>query len=371
MKRNVLLLCHGYEAPFLSVANQYAALFKNTDFRVITVFIKGRPDTDVLEQSGADEVIFLDASPKQMSGLKRQLIKNVRELHLKYQFEFAIAHRYKSIYIASHIKQLFVIGVAHIDGVFNPLMRKLFTFSHRKNLLLLGVSKAIRDDIRRNTFFFDNEKVQHLYNSLDFESIRGKQLSRSEARQTLSLPEADYLFVNVGRLHEDKDQTTLIKAFAKIHHKLGNAKLIIAGKGRLQESLEKLCLSLNISNKVIFLGQVRNFYQYFRAFDSFVLSSIREGLPVALLEALAANVISIASNCNGSKEAIEGIGYSFNIGDEDELARQMMNVYSLSKQEQESIRTRMQEKIASHFSESAVKEHFWQLVAEKNILAKK
>jgi hypothetical protein len=49
----------------------------------------------------------------------------------------------------------------------------------------------------------------------------------------------------------------------------------------------------------------------------------------------------------------------------------MMNVYELSNKEQESIRMRIQEKIASHFSESAVKEHFWQLVAEKNILAKK
>lgn len=359
MKRNVLLLCHGYEAPFLSVANQYAALFKNTDFRVITVFIKGQHNSEIVEQCGADEVIFLDATSKQMRGLKRQLIKKVRQLHQQYQFEFVIAHRYKSIYIASHIKHLFVIGVAHIDGVFSPFMRKLFAFLQQKNLLLLGVSKAIRDDIRKSLFLFDDKKVQHLYNSLDFDSIRQKQLPRDEARRALSLPDDHYLFVNVGRLHEDKDQTTLIKAFAHVHMELPNTKLVLAGKGRLEQRLKSLVNELNLTEKVIFLGMVPEFYKYLNAFDTFVLSSIREGLPVSLLEAFAAEQICIASECNGNAEAISEAGYSFPVGDDKKLAEHLKTTFHLNNAERTNIIIKVNKKISEHFTESAVRQFFW------------
>lgn len=370
MERNVLLLCHGYEAPFLSVANQYAALFKNTDFRVITVFIKGQHNSEVVEQCGADEVIFLDASSKQMKGLKQQLIKKIRQLDKQYQFEFAIAHRYKSIYIASHVKNLFVIGVAHIDGVFTPLMRKLFAFFHRKNLLLLGVSKAIRDDIRKSLLLFDDEKVQHLYNSLDFQSIREKQLPRDQARQALSLPDNDYLFVNVGRLHEDKDQKTLIKAFAHARDALPGSKLIVAGKGRLETELKSLTSELGITDKVIFLGMVPEFYKYLRAFDTFVLSSIREGLPVSLLEAFAAEQVCIASECNGNKEAISEAGYSFPIGDHKKLAEQLKKTFHLNNAERMNIVGKVNRKISQHFTESAVRQYFWSMPALKARLKK-
>lgn len=367
LRQNVLLLCHGYAAPFLSVAIEYASFFKDTPYNVIVVFLKGSESQEVVEKLNVEKVIFLDASKTQLKGMKRELIKSVKALHEEFSFEFAIAHRYKAIYIASHLKDLFVVGVAHIDGVFSPLMRKIYVTMHQRRLAILGVSKAIRDDIRNALPLLPSGKVGYLYNSLDFEKMQQEQYPSSQARELLSLSKKDFLFLNVGRLHEDKDQTTLIKAFAKALPSMPNAKLVIAGKGRLESSLKQLSSELELTEKVIFLGNIPEAYRYMKGFDCFVLSSIREGLPVALLEAFSAGLISIASRCNGNTEAIENVGFEFNIGDYNKLSSNMIKVYNLSAADRGSIKEKLKNKIDRFFTQESVRKSFWQLPAIRAI----
>lgn len=363
--KNVLILCNDYNAPFLSVAREYASYFNNTDHDAIVVFLKGKKDTAVEEEIPAKEVIFLEASNNELGGFKRKLVNRIKKLHNEYQFEFIIAHRYRAIFIATQLKSIRVFGVCHIDGNFKRFSRKLYIRLFGQNLTLLGVSKAIRDDVRKSLPFFNQDRIVHLYNSLDFDKLRTTLLDRNIAKKRLAISETDFCFVNVGRLHEDKDQATLIDAFALASPEMPHAKLYIAGAGRLESALKQHVERLNLQEKIIFLGKVPEVFRYLKAFDCFVLSSIREGLPVALLEAYAAELPPIASLCSGNTEAIDGVTNGFEIGHSDQLADLMLKNYKLSSVEKNQLLSKLHQKLNANFSNEAVKAEFWKIVDQQ------
>ena len=84
MKENVLLLCHNYAAPFLSVAKQYVKLFDDSNYNVVTVFLKQEESQEVIDECAPSEVNFCNYPTKNLRGLKRKPIRFVRELHKKY-----------------------------------------------------------------------------------------------------------------------------------------------------------------------------------------------------------------------------------------------------------------------------------------------
>lgn len=356
----VLLLCHDYKAPFLSVATQYASLFKDSAYKVVTVYLKGDANDDVVRDSGADEVVFLNYRSKDIKGLKRKQIRDIRRLNQKYQFRFAIAHRYKALYIASHVPELFSIGVHHIDGDYNHFTRRFYVNRNRGKIALLGVSRAIRDDVRSYLPQWPAERIQHLYNSLDFAGMRAQQLPREDARAQLGFEPDNYVIANVGRLHNDKDQATLIRAFARVHAHMPKARLAIFGRGQLEATLLDQAATSGLHDKVV-ITAVPEIYRYMRGFDCFVLSSIREGLPVAMLEAYAAEVPAIASVCNGNTEAIDEVGASFAIGDDETLAQHLLAYYRMDAADTAAMRQRINKKIDENFTASAVRDCFWEL----------
>jgi glycosyltransferase involved in cell wall biosynthesis len=360
--KNALILCNDYNAPFLSVAKEYASYFNNTDSDAIVVFLKGKKDSAIEKEVSAKKVIFLEATNKELSGFKGKLTKQIRKLHHQYQFQFIVAHRYRAIFIATQLKDIPVFGVCHIDGNFKRLSRKLYIRFFGKNLTLIGVSKAIRDDVRKSLPFIKKEKIVHLYNSLDFETLRALLLDRSAAKKALAISETDYCFVNVGRLHEDKDQATLINAFVLALPQMPQAKLYIAGAGRLESALKHQVEKLNLQENITFLGKVPEVFRYLRAFDCFVLSSIREGLPVALLEAYAAELPPIASKCTGNTEAIEGVTEGFEIGHHGQLAALMIKNYEMPPAKKNQVISRLNHKLNVHFTNEAVKTQFWKIV---------
>lgn len=366
MTMYILQLCHDYKAPFLSVAKQYASLFEGTQYKVVTVFLKGEYSEDVVAKSGADEVVFLDNTTLSLRGLKLKQIRQIKHLHEQYKFTFCIAQRYKALYISSHLKNILTVGVLHIDGVFGKYFRRRYVIKNKEKIVLLGVSKAIRDDIRIALPGFPKERILYSYNSLNFDAIRSVQFERDEAREKLNLSEESFVFANVGRLHPDKDQKTLINAFLLVVEKMENAQLLIAGEGELRGELESQIKSLGLEGRVILLGMIQDVVLYLKAFDVFVLSSIREGLPVALLEAFSADLPCIASRCTGNEEAIRDVGYDFSVGDVVRLSELMLETFFLSEEKKEEIKKNMRKKINNEFAEDAVRTNFWRLPTIKN-----
>ena len=301
--RWILQFCHCHYGPFLDVARQYAALFKETPYKVLTVYLTGEPTDEAITGSASDEVIFLNFSSKQVGGLKLAAIGALKTIAASRDFAFVIAHRAKPTYIACLATKLPVISVHHAFGDYRRASRRWFANAFRNRLSLLAVSNAVRDDIRRCLPGWSADKIETLHNRLDVSAVEAEIIPRDAARETLGLPHDSLVIGNVGRLHPDKDQATLLAGFAKALPNLPEGVLLaIAGSGPLENSLKEQTIGFGIANRVRFLGQVPNVRRLFSAFDLFVLSSDHEPFGMVLLEAMAAGVPVIATDCGGAPE---------------------------------------------------------------------
>ncbi len=356
----ILQFCHGYDGPFLDCARQYAALFAGTRYKVCTVYLTGAPSAEVEAGSASDEVIFLDYSSRQVRGLKLKAIADFRRIAASRDFAVCIAHRFKPIYVALLGSQLPVIGVHHAFGDYKRRTRQLFANLFRKRLALLGVSDAVRDDMRACLPAWPGERIETLYNRIDIAAVQAEQVSREAARAHLGLPQGAWVVGNVGRLHPDKDQATLIRGFAQALPQLPAGSLLaIMGSGKLEASLKHLAAELGVTESVRFLGQVAGGRRYFKAFDLFALSSDHEPFGMVLLEAMAAGVPVIGTDCGGGREVVQGVGELFPLGDAAALAGALQR--QAQNRDLPALRERLQVHLQQRFSDAVVRERFWSL----------
>ena len=356
----ILQFCHGYDGPFLDCARQYAALFAGTRYKVCTVYLTGAPSAEVEAGSASDEVIFLDYSSRQVRGLKLKAIADFRRIAASRDFAVCIAHRFKPIYVALLGSQLPVIGVHHAFGDYKRRTRQLFANLFRKRLALLGVSDAVRDDMRACLPAWPGERIETLYNRIDIAAVQAEQVSREAARAHLGLPQDAWVVGNVGRLHPDKDQATLIRGFAQALPQLPAGSLLaIMGSGKLEVSLKHLAAELGVTDSVRFLGQVAGGRRYFKAFDLFALSSDHEPFGMVLLEAMAAGVPVIGTDCGGGREVVQGVGELFPLGDAAALAGALQR--QAQNRDLPALRERLQVHLQQRFSDAVVRERFWSL----------
>jgi glycosyltransferase involved in cell wall biosynthesis len=359
---HVLQICHSYYPPFLDCARQYAALFKGTQYKVTTVYLQGDFSQEVVDGSASDEVIFLGYKSSQIGGLKLGAINKIKSIVAQSHFKFCIAHRVKPTYVALLATNLPVISVHHNYNDYKKWSRRVLVNHYKKRILMLGVSNAVRDDLRRDLKAWSEDQIQTLYNRIDVATTQAQMLSKNAARIALNLPNNIFIIGNVGRLHHDKDQATLIKAFAKAKAKLpADSLLVIIGAGPLEHELINLVASLNLGQQVIFKGNVPNAKQYFKAFDLFVLTSDNEPFGMVLLEALAAELPIICSDCGGGAEVVKGVGDLFIFGNENDLNNRLIEFQNKKISTEAGL-----QKLHDMFSDQAAKASFWTMPQVKN-----
>lgn len=364
--RYVLQICHSYYEPFLDCARQYTCLFKDTPYKVITVFLQGEADSQVSEKTASHEVIFLGYQSHELKGMKIGIIKKIRSLVARYDFAACIAHRAKPTYVALMATQLPVFSIQHSFGNFSRFSRRLMVNTFKSRLTLLAVSNAVRDEIRDDLPGWPAEKIETLYNRIDLEKARSALLDRTTARATMELPADAWIVGSVGRLHPDKDPQTLIRGFAEALPDLPEkSMLVLIGKGRLEDELKRLVNELKLQDKVRLLGPVPEARRYFKAFDVFTLSSDYEPFGMVLLEAMVADVPIISTDCGGAAEVVSDVGELFPLGDSSALADALCK---LSKASHIPTVQSMQQRLHEHFSDNAIRQSFWKLKAVENCL---
>ncbi|MCP2727683.1 glycosyltransferase [Limnofasciculus baicalensis] len=138
------------------------------------------------------------------------------------------------------------------------------------------------------------------------------------------------IILGVGRLVKQKDFTTLIRAFA-IVRQFQPSRLVILGEGEQKDRLMALARELGVENDVAFLGFVENPYSYMARSSVFVLSSIQEGLPTVLIEAMAIGTPVVSTNCpSGPDEILANGKYGelVPVGDSKAMADGILRVLS-------------------------------------------
>jgi len=139
-------------------------------------------------------------------------------------------------------------------------------------------------------------------NGLDTTVYRPDQSRRAAVRATLGLRHDAFLWLSVGRLHDQNDHATLLRALTRLT--LAQPTVAIAGDGPLREPLETLAKQLRVNRSVRFLGLRADVPELLRAADGLVLSSTHEGSPNVILEAMATGVPVVATAVGGVPELV-------------------------------------------------------------------
>lgn len=152
---------------------------------------------------------------------------------------------------------------------------------------------------------------------IDVKGIHDLKVDRIQKRRELGVPEDAFVMLSVGDLNANKNHSTAIKAFAKAD--IPNSYYLICGEGELRNELSSLSEKLGVSQHVHLLGFRNDVREILKASDLFVFPSFREGLSVALLEAVSAGVTCIASNIRGNVDLLEQ-SQLFPPADEEKIA---------------------------------------------------
>jgi glycosyltransferase involved in cell wall biosynthesis len=369
MRKNILILGHDYTTQYVDIFNQYTRLFDNDRFEVTVAYLTGEPDEEIRERTLAENVLFLNFSKKSIRSLKINAIKTLLALTREKQFEIVICHRYKPTYIMMWVAQFckipVLVSVMHELRTMTSLKRKcLIAAIAGKNMLFAGVSNAVRDDLAKSLWFVPKNRILTLYNVVDVGLTEPQLLTRDVARNALKLSQDDFVFGNLGRLVKNKDQTSLIQAFAQIKPQCPNAKLMIVGSGELETPLKQLVTSLGLTNDVIFTGFLTTGFRYMKAFDCFVLSSTQEAFGRVLLEAMLAKLPIIATRVNGIPEVMGNTGTLVEAKDVSGLASAMQNIYAASQLERKVLGDNAYANALNSFSIPIFQQAFWQTLSQ-------
>lgn len=198
------------------------------------------------------------------------------------------------------------------------LIRYILKYLYKRKL---AVPIAISDIIASETlelYGLPSNVVETIYNPVDilkFANIRSKEKKNSEV-----------VFVNVARFSKQKNHNGLIEAFYEVSKINTNIKLILIGDGELRAEIKEKVERLGLTEKVEFTGNVLDIPQRLANSDIFILPSHYEGLPLTILEAMAAGLPVISTAVGGVPDIVKGNGMLVEAGISKELSEAMIKL---------------------------------------------
>lgn len=186
-----------------------------------------------------------------------------------------------------------------IGMILDYIIKKLYD---RADLIVV-VSKKLKE-LMKSKYRIDEKKIRVIYNPIDHKKIN--ELSNEPIDNSEINIFSKKVIINVGRMETQKGQWHLLKAYAEIIKRMNDCNLVFLGTGTLEKRLKILAARLGISENVYFLGFKKNPYKYISKSDVFVLSSLAEGFPNAVLEAMECGVPIVSTDCkSGPRELLE------------------------------------------------------------------
>jgi glycosyltransferase involved in cell wall biosynthesis len=181
---------------------------------------------------------------------------------------------------------------------------------------VVAVGDVVRDDLTRPParWFLPRERVRLIRNGVDTQVFVPGDEGRRGVRRALGFGEHVRLALCACRLHHQKGVDLCLRAFARLVRRNANAQLVVVGGGPARRELQDLAATLGMGDRVVFTGGVSRdrMPAFFQAADALVLTTRhREGLPLAVLEALATGVPAVVSSHLGSmlrvSQAVHGV----------------------------------------------------------------
>jgi glycosyltransferase involved in cell wall biosynthesis len=170
------------------------------------------------------------------------------------------------------------------------------------NRAFIAVSHSLKRDFQRHLGF---KNVKVLYNCIETaQFINVDESAVKNKRYELGISDDEIAILNIGRLHPQKGQLHLIKAFNLIHRKDKRFKLFISGRGAIEDELRNKINDFGLNGSVTLLKDRRDIPEVFKACNIFAFPSLYEGFGIVLVEAMASGVPIVASDIEGVNEIV-------------------------------------------------------------------
>ena len=192
---------------------------------------------------------------------------------------------------------------------------------------------AVGESVRRALIDFEGlpePRIEVIYNGCDLSQFDSKRSDRSLVRSELGLEEGEFVVIQVARLDRLKDWPTALRAVKLLLSEDPTARFVVVGDGEDRSRLERLSQELQLTERVLFLGSRPDVPRLLQAADAFMLSSISEGVPLTLIEAMASGLPCVATSVGGIPELIRDgeTGLLVRAGDHVGLAAQLARLAS-------------------------------------------
>lgn len=284
-------------------------LVQKPEFNLSVILFNGGRLGKEIEGLGIPVTIF----PETEWGSTKIFIELVREFK-KSNIRIIHTHKYKDTILAAPAAKL--CGIAHVvrtvHGLPEPfegmqafkmsLYEAIERTVHRYCVdSVIGVSSQIERKYKGEGTV---SRVTCIRNGIDLES-EPVQTDRWRTRKDLGVDAGTCLIGTVGRLTPVKGIPYLLEAASILLRQGANVKVLVVGDGSIRGDLETQVRDLGITANVVFLGHREDTDELLQALDIFVLPSLSEGIPMALLEAMATSRAVVASRVGGIPEIVE------------------------------------------------------------------
>ncbi len=290
-------------------------IVRNTDASDITYTICFLEGEDTLapefEAAGADVVDF-DAGfkfdPRAIARLARFLRHEKFDIvHAHLPYSQTLGRVFGRLGNVDHI----ITTQHNVPSERHPITRTLERITRPLDAATIAVAGDIERDFTGTVHRYEGQLDGQwctIYNGIDVTEFheRVQQADPDEFRARKGI-HGDPLFLTVGRYVPAKAQEDLVLAMNHLTEDFPQAHLLVVGWGEMESMLRKTVKEHDLSDAVTIVGRVpsEDIPEYYGLADVFVSSSVREGLPIAILEAMAANLSIVATDISGVKEVVE------------------------------------------------------------------
>lgn len=214
-------------------------------------------------------------------------------------------------------------GASHWEGGPTELLGR---FAMRRSRAVVAVSRDIERGVLDGKWAHPS-RLHTVLNGVDLEQFHPAE-DQDALRRSLGITPGVPIVGTVARLSPEKDQATLLRAFAELGSVLPDARLLIVGDGVLRPDLERLAGELGIAGRTYFTGERQDVAALLRAMDVFCLPSLTEGTSLTLLEAMATGLPAVVTAVGGNPEVVaDGTsGWLVPPGKPEQLATALLRV---------------------------------------------